>query len=319
MPSKNKTTIDYSNTSNSNFLRFNFLLYPESDEGRIRALDQETWKLDLESKQMKDLKASYDITTPRSYAVTKLMKKLVITTVMALVAKLFYWNEESLSSKDEGVTRVKAFTVIAKDEPVVGKADARSAHNLPLQNEITILNLDNESLRDEVSDLQKVEEEPLPPLPKLSGAKPIGTSNDAIPLADLIQTSTISDKTKQVTENKKKAHTKSSFSHGPNPNKKANSSTEQLILTLMQETLAKFKAQSSHATSSRKALKILNPFIPHKYYGFRDHHSNKYEYHHGCDIFVSVAHKPVDYNRKTTSNNRKPRIANQRSNKPTEK
>ncbi|GJY43433.1 hypothetical protein Tco_0431646 [Tanacetum coccineum] len=32
MLSKNKATIDYSNTSNSNFLRFYFLLYPESDE-----------------------------------------------------------------------------------------------------------------------------------------------------------------------------------------------------------------------------------------------------------------------------------------------
>nr|GEX83687.1 hypothetical protein [Tanacetum cinerariifolium] len=32
-PSKNETTIDYSNTSNSNFLRFNFLLYAKSNEG----------------------------------------------------------------------------------------------------------------------------------------------------------------------------------------------------------------------------------------------------------------------------------------------
>ncbi|GJU35024.1 reverse transcriptase [Tanacetum coccineum] len=32
MPFKNKAIIDYSNTSNSNFLRFYFLLYPESDE-----------------------------------------------------------------------------------------------------------------------------------------------------------------------------------------------------------------------------------------------------------------------------------------------
>nr|GEV02804.1 hypothetical protein [Tanacetum cinerariifolium] len=32
-PSKNKTTIDFGNTSNSNFLRFNFLLYPKSNEG----------------------------------------------------------------------------------------------------------------------------------------------------------------------------------------------------------------------------------------------------------------------------------------------
>ncbi|GJZ63550.1 hypothetical protein Tco_0619971 [Tanacetum coccineum] len=35
-------------------------------------------------------------------------------------------DEESLSTKHEGVTRVKAFIAITEDEPDVGKADARS-------------------------------------------------------------------------------------------------------------------------------------------------------------------------------------------------
>ncbi|GJR30033.1 hypothetical protein Tco_1106265 [Tanacetum coccineum] len=104
-------------------------------------------------------------------------------------------DEESLSSEDEGVTKVKAFMAIANDEPVTGKADARSgqwveitikkrknllskfnslkqelssckselidlkntkAHNFFLQSEITRLNLDNEYRRDEVFDLKKV-------------------------------------------------------------------------------------------------------------------------------------------------------------------
>ncbi|GJV15600.1 hypothetical protein Tco_1360923 [Tanacetum coccineum] len=43
-----------------------------------------------------------------------------------LVAKSFDWDEESLSSKYEGLTMVIAFMAIAKDEPAVGKADARS-------------------------------------------------------------------------------------------------------------------------------------------------------------------------------------------------
>ncbi|GKD20762.1 hypothetical protein Tco_1222465, partial [Tanacetum coccineum] len=187
-----------------------------------------------------------------------------------LVAKSFDWDEESLSSKDEGLTMVKAFMAIAKDEPAVGKADARygqwaeitmkkvqrlismtdgdekkhvldyinvdlhyvedqrknllnkfnslkqelssrkyelidlkntKIHKISFQHEISRLNLDNESLRDEVSDLKKSENssfenapditsdiefdcdnhEPLPLLPKLSGAKPIGTSKDVIP------------------------------------------------------------------------------------------------------------------------------------------
>ncbi|GKA69875.1 hypothetical protein Tco_0775939, partial [Tanacetum coccineum] len=35
-------------------------------------------------------------------------------------------DEKSLSSEDEGVTRVKAFMDIAEDEPAVGKTDVRS-------------------------------------------------------------------------------------------------------------------------------------------------------------------------------------------------
>ncbi|GJU05634.1 retrovirus-related pol polyprotein from transposon TNT 1-94 [Tanacetum coccineum] len=43
-----------------------------------------------------------------------------------LVADSFDWDEESVSSEDEGVTKVKAFMSIAKEEPSVGKNDARS-------------------------------------------------------------------------------------------------------------------------------------------------------------------------------------------------
>nr|GEY34372.1 hypothetical protein [Tanacetum cinerariifolium] len=83
-------------------------------------------------------------------------------------------------------------------------------------------------------------QEPLPPLPKLSRAEPIGTSNDVILPTDLIQTSTASDKTKQVLEKessvksiKKKAQAKTTFVPDLKPEKKANTSTKQLLLTLM--------------------------------------------------------------------------------------
>ncbi|GJS29664.1 hypothetical protein Tco_0490284 [Tanacetum coccineum] len=42
-----------------------------------------------------------------------------------LVLESFDWDEESLSSEDEGVTKVKAFIAIAEDEPTVGKANTR--------------------------------------------------------------------------------------------------------------------------------------------------------------------------------------------------
>ncbi|GJU09662.1 hypothetical protein Tco_1132058 [Tanacetum coccineum] len=200
-------------------------------------------------------------------------------------------DDESLSFEDEGVTTVRAFMGIAEDELAVRKTDIRSSqwaeitmkkvqrlltmndgderkHVLDytkyrpplcgrskekLAQQITILNLDNESLNDEVSNLKRVIEkwtsskvtldqllteqvlgnivrtmggrgekketisskdvvfikgekspfettpnstsntesinnnqDPLPPMPKLSGAEPVGTSNDVIPPTDLI-------------------------------------------------------------------------------------------------------------------------------------
>ncbi|GJY13301.1 retrovirus-related pol polyprotein from transposon TNT 1-94, partial [Tanacetum coccineum] len=45
-----------------------------------------------------------------------------------LVAESFDWDEESVSSEDEGVTKVKAFMAIAEEEPYVGKNDDRSGN-----------------------------------------------------------------------------------------------------------------------------------------------------------------------------------------------
>nr|GEX13353.1 uncharacterized mitochondrial protein AtMg00820-like [Tanacetum cinerariifolium] len=75
-----------------------------------------------------------------------------------LVAESFGWDDESLSSKDEGVTKVKAFMPIAEDEIIVGKANARSGQWV----EITM------------------KKDPLPPLPKISRAEPIGTSTNVV-------------------------------------------------------------------------------------------------------------------------------------------
>ncbi|GJV02983.1 retrovirus-related pol polyprotein from transposon TNT 1-94 [Tanacetum coccineum] len=251
--------------------------------------------------------------------------------IQRLVAESFDWDKESISSKDEGVTKVKAFMAIAMEEPSVGKADARSGQwveitikkvqiltpmtdgderkhvldytsiylhyvedqrknllnkfnslnqelslynselndlkntkdlNCSLQNEITRVNLESESLKDEISDLKKVNKkwtsskvtldqllieqvpsniEPLPPLPKLIGAEPTGTSNSLISLADLTLSTTVPKKTKQTTDKvspvnvKKKTKTKSPSILDSCPDKKADSSTKKLLLTLMKE------------------------------------------------------------------------------------
>ncbi|GJX48056.1 retrovirus-related pol polyprotein from transposon TNT 1-94 [Tanacetum coccineum] len=328
-----------------------------------------------------------------------------------LVAESYDWDEESLSSEDEGVTTVRAFMGIVEDELAVKKTNVRSSqwvkitmkkvqriltmndgdetkHVLDytkyrpplcgiskekLVQQITRLNLDNESLKDEVSDLKRViekwtsskvtldqllteqvlgnivrsmgrrgkrketisskdvvffmgekspfetahnstsntesvnDQDPLPPLPKLSGAELVGTSNDIIPPTDLIYTSTIFDKTKQVTEKeslikyvKKKAQTKTPSVPNSKPEKKVDSSTEQLLLTLMKEVKG-LKVQikplydnSSSVSQTRSSKSGKNKqkakFGPCKHCGFKNHLSKDSYNKPQCSICQSTNH-----------------------------
>ncbi|GKB45731.1 retrovirus-related pol polyprotein from transposon TNT 1-94, partial [Tanacetum coccineum] len=160
-----------------------------------------------------------------------------------LVAESYDWDEESLSSKDEGVTTVRAFMGIVEDE-LVGKktndevSDLKRVIEKWTSSKVTLDQLLTEQILGNIvramgrrgkrketisskdvmffkgekypfetaynstSNTESVNDnqDPLPPLPKLLGAELVGTSNDVIPPTNLIQTSTISDKTKQVTE-----------------------------------------------------------------------------------------------------------------------
>ncbi|GJW14378.1 retrovirus-related pol polyprotein from transposon TNT 1-94 [Tanacetum coccineum] len=281
------------------------------------------------------------------------------------------------------------------------------ALNCSLQYEISRLYQENESLKDEISDLKKViekwtsskvmldqlltkqvpgnivhalggrgkrkdavslKEEPLPPLPMLSGAEHIGTLKDVITLTNLTQTSSVSKKTKKVpdkessvkqllltlmeevrglkeqinppsdnyatilqTRSSKSTKGKQNTWFGPwkhcgvrfslskdcyiKPKCSTCGSTDHLTKehpeqTIVKKTMAKLKAQSSQGSSSRKALKIPKPFIPCKYYEFNNHHSNECEYYPRCDLCGSIAHETTDCVKNSSSNNRKPRIAN---------
>ncbi|GJX86158.1 retrovirus-related pol polyprotein from transposon TNT 1-94 [Tanacetum coccineum] len=347
-----------------------------------------------------------------------------------LIAESFDWDDESVSSDDEGSTKIRAFMAIAEDEPSVGKADARSGQwvditmkkvhrllsmtdgderkhvldythvdlhyvedqrknlvnkfnllkqeislhkselsnlkntvsiNCSLQNEVIRVNLENESLKDEIIDLKKVIEkwtcskvtldqllseqvprnivkalggkgrrkekisskevvftkadesssvlapeitsdseseydsqEPLPPLPKLIGAAPSGTSESLISLSDL--TLNMADLTLDTPVPKKtrpsvkvspayvikKKTEKSPVVPKPCSDKKADSSTEQLLLTLMEEVKG-LKRQieipsgtppSSSQPSSSKATKQKTWFGPCKHCGFKNHLSD---------------------------------------------
>ncbi|GJT73766.1 hypothetical protein Tco_1033052 [Tanacetum coccineum] len=174
--------------------------------------------------------------------------------------------------KDEGVTTVKAFMAIVDDEPAMGKTNARSGHwveitmkkQIPANivralggrgkrkdstsfKEVLFTKAEDspiENLPECASDDESVNnnQEPLLALPKLSGAEPIGASKGDTSAIDLTQTSTISEKTKQVIEKysqlkviKKKAQPKTPTVPEPSHEKRLDSSTEQLLLTLMKE------------------------------------------------------------------------------------
>ncbi|GKC59027.1 retrovirus-related pol polyprotein from transposon TNT 1-94, partial [Tanacetum coccineum] len=88
---------------------------------------------------------------------------------------------------------------------------------------------------------------------------------------------------------------------------------EQIVV---KRTLAKLNAQPSQG-SSRKVPIIPKHYIPCKYYGFNDHHSNKYEYYPGCDLYGSIAYETTVCVKETPR--RKLRVALQRSTKATVK
>ncbi|GKA95361.1 retrovirus-related pol polyprotein from transposon TNT 1-94 [Tanacetum coccineum] len=88
---------------------------------------------------------------------------------------------------------------------------------------------------------------------------------------------------------------------------------EQIVV---KRTLAKLHTQPSHG-SSRKAPMIPKPYIPCKYCGFNDHHSDECEFYPGCDLCGSIAHETSDCPKKTSQ--RKPRIALKQSSEPTAK
>nr|GEW91838.1 hypothetical protein [Tanacetum cinerariifolium] len=242
-------------------------------------------------------------------------------------------DEESVSSKDEGVTKVKAFMAIADEEPSVGKNDAISGKRKKkdtISSKEVVCSKAFESLSKIIPEIYfDFESEcenlkPLPLLPKLIWAEPTTASSDILTLADLTQTPIIPKETKKVPEKgttikapKKRTHNVSPFIPNPILDKKVDSSTEQLLLTLMEEvkglkaqikdcymnlkcstcrstnhrtkehpeqavvkkTLAKLKAQSSQDSSSRKAPMIPKPFKDCKYCGFNDHHSDECEYY----------------------------------------
>ncbi|GJT61687.1 retrovirus-related pol polyprotein from transposon TNT 1-94 [Tanacetum coccineum] len=185
-------------------------------------------------------------------------------------------DEESVSSEDEGTTKVKAFMAIAEEEPSVGKADARSGQWVEItmkkalggrgkrkekisSKEVIFTKADKSSsmsIPEITSESECETQDPRPPLPKLIGVEPAGTLNSLISLADLTlnmadlklntfvpkKTKPTSDKVSHTHAIKKKTETKPLDVLAPIPEKKAKASAKHLLQTLMEE----FKSLKEH-------------------------------------------------------------------------
>ncbi|GJR59844.1 retrovirus-related pol polyprotein from transposon TNT 1-94 [Tanacetum coccineum] len=142
--------------------------------------------VDNHQKDYKVLKAEITILTKKIDAMSKSKSE------KGLVAESFDLDEESVSSEDEGVTRVKAFMANTKDEPSVGKADARSVPS----NIVYALGgkgKRKETISSKEVVFTKADESPS----ETVRAEPIGTSVDVITLVDLTQTPTVSKEIKK--------------------------------------------------------------------------------------------------------------------------
>nr|GEW35096.1 copia protein [Tanacetum cinerariifolium] len=178
-----------------------------------------------------------------------------------LIAKSFDWDEEYVSLEDERTTKVKTFMAIAEEDPSIRKADAslalggRGKEKEKISSKEVIFTKADESSFVPIHEITSnsvskyTTQESLPPLLKLIGAEPSSTSNSLIPLADLTRnmadlilnisfpkkTKPTSDKVSHIHVIKKKTKTKEPFVLESCFDKKANSSAEQLLLTLMKE------------------------------------------------------------------------------------
>nr|GEU92977.1 uncharacterized mitochondrial protein AtMg00810-like [Tanacetum cinerariifolium] len=190
-----------------------------------------------------------------------------------LVAESFDWDDESVSSEDKRTTKFKAFMAIAEDEPsrnnLVNKFNGLkqdlALHKSKLSlggkgrrkennsKEVPFTKVDvstSEPVPMITSDSKDDSDNqvPLPPLPKLTGAEPSGTSKSLISLSGLTanmanltlniaskRIKNSSDKVSQAYVIKKKTEPKHSAVQNSCPDKNALPSTEQLLLTLMKE------------------------------------------------------------------------------------
>nr|GEW01287.1 retrovirus-related Pol polyprotein from transposon TNT 1-94 [Tanacetum cinerariifolium] len=149
-----------------------------------------------------------------------------------LIAESFDWDDESVSLKDEGTTKFKAFMAIAEDEPSVRKGDTRSSQWVEITIKKQCQTLGGKGKRKENNSQKEV----------LFTMADVSTSESAY----MITSDSEDDCGDQRSKNllikyhktyviKKKTKPKHPLVQTSSPDKNALPSTEQLLLTLMEE------------------------------------------------------------------------------------
>nr|GEX80994.1 hypothetical protein [Tanacetum cinerariifolium] len=235
--------------------------------------------------------------------------------------------------KDEGTIKIRAFMAIAKDEPSVGKVDAKSSQwvDITMKKVYRLLSMTDGDERKHVLDYTHVDlyyvkdqrknladESSSMSIPEITSdsESECETQEPLLPLPKLIETKPTSVNVSPTYVIKKRTENKPPVVFESYSCKKAYSSTEQLLLTLMEE-IKGLKSFTDHLTkehlehdvvkkmliklkaqSPKKASMIPKSFKECKYCRFNDHHSENYEYYPRCEVCGSVAHEPADYPKK---------------------
>nr|GEX34577.1 putative ribonuclease H-like domain-containing protein [Tanacetum cinerariifolium] len=239
--------------------------------------------------------------------------------------------------KDEGTIKIRAFMAIAKDEPSVGKVDAKSSQwvDITMKKVYRLLSMTDGDERKHVLDYTHVDlyyvkdqrknladESSSMSIPEITSdsESECETQEPLLPLPKLIETKPTSVNVSPTYVIKKRTENKPPVVFESYSCKKAYSSTEQLLLTLMEE-IKGLKSFTDHLTkehlehdvvkkmliklkaqSPKKASMIPKSFKECKYCRFNDHHSENYEYYPRCEVCGSVAHEPADYPKKKIEN-----------------
>ncbi|GJR31238.1 retrovirus-related pol polyprotein from transposon TNT 1-94 [Tanacetum coccineum] len=241
-----------------------------------------------------------------------------------LIAESFDYDEESVPSKNEGTTRIRAFIAIAKDEPSVGKADARSCQWVDINMKKTCRKVTLDQLLSEQipGNIVKILEGKgtLTPLPKLIGPDLSGASKSLISLSDLTanmadltlntaskEIKKSSNKVSQTYVIKKRIESMHLAVQNSCPDKNTLPSTEQLLLTLM-EKVKGIKKQilipSDTSSSVSQACSSKTPkqkvwYGPCKHCGIRNHLSDDCYSKPKCSTCGSISHTTKEHTKQT--------------------